>query len=244
MAGRYGPIAVLLAGVVAATAAFPAAGAAAAPEPAPVIVRSASVRPADAPVPTPEPTLAPTPEPTPEPTATTGPTPAPTPTPTPAPTSTPTAEPTPTPVPTATPKPRPDRRAKLRHRRQERRVDRMLRIAVHQVGEPYRFGAQGPSIFDCSGLVWFAFASAHIGRWIGGERRSAEGYADWGRARDRYFTRKDPRRGDLVLWGGGSHIGIYLGGGRVVSAIRRGVRIHRLRDFSAPLTGFVRVRPD
>lgn len=122
-------------------------------------------------------------------------------------------------------------------------MDRMVRVARGQVGEPYRLGAQGPTVFDCSGLVWFAFRAAHIARWIGGSRRSAEGYEAWGRAHDRFFSRKDPRRGDLVFWGGGTHIGIYLGGGRVISAVRRGVRIHRLRDFSAPYTGFVRVRP-
>lgn len=239
-----------LAAIVAVTAVAPVAAprpaAAAGPAAAGTAARGTAIRPADLPDPSSAPTPTPPPEGTPGPEPTATPTPAPTVAPTATPTVAPTATPTvaPTPAPTATAVPRRDRRARQRHRRQERRIDRMIRIAKAQVGEPYHLGAQGPSVFDCSGLVWFAFRAAHIGRWIGSERRSAEGYETWGRNHGRFFTRRDPRRGDLVIWGGGTHIGINIGRGRVVSAVRRGVRVHRIRAFSAPVTGFVRIRPD
>jgi len=33
-------------------------------------------------------------------------------------------------------------------------------IAAHQVGKPYRYGATGPSAFDCSGLTQYSFRAA------------------------------------------------------------------------------------
>jgi len=41
-----------------------------------------------------------------------------------------------------------------------------LAFAVHQVGKPYQWGATGPDAYDCSGLVYAAYAAAgiHIAR--------------------------------------------------------------------------------
>ncbi|MDX6326605.1 MAG: hypothetical protein QOK15_2959 [Nocardioidaceae bacterium] len=36
------------------------------------------------------------------------------------------------------------------------RFKRALRIARHQIGDPYKYGAEGPNRFDCSGLVYTA----------------------------------------------------------------------------------------
>ena len=41
-----------------------------------------------------------------------------------------------------------------------------IAFAVHQVGKPYQWGATGPDAYDCSGLVYAAYAAAgiHIAR--------------------------------------------------------------------------------
>ena len=44
------------------------------------------------------------------------------------------------------------------------RVQRASTIALHQLGDPYRYGAAGPNAFDCSGLVQYSFRKAGIRR--------------------------------------------------------------------------------
>ena len=117
----------------------------------------------------------------------------------------------------------------------------MIRIALRQRGEPYLFGAQGPNVFDCSGLVWYAFSQAREGRALGGQYRNTAALMRWFH-RHHQTTHRRPHRGDLVVWGGGTHVGIYLGHGRAISALASGVRIHRLRALEEPLTVFLRVR--
>src|SRR5688500_2149745 len=36
------------------------------------------------------------------------------------------------------------------------RAKKALRVAKRQLGDPYKYGAEGPDRFDCSGLVYFA----------------------------------------------------------------------------------------
>lgn len=91
-----------------------------------------------------------------------------------------------------------------------------VRVAMHQRGDRYRYGASGPHAFDCSGLVMFSFGRA--GQVV--PRTSSE------QAR---ATRRIPsgnaRRGDLVFFydrGGVYHVGIYLGDHRILHAPRTG----------------------
>ena len=39
-------------------------------------------------------------------------------------------------------------------------AQQIIRIAKAQLGDPWRYGAAGPSAFDCSGLVRYAFRRA------------------------------------------------------------------------------------
>ena len=43
-----------------------------------------------------------------------------------------------------------------------------------------------------------------------------------------------------MVWGGGSHIGIYLGGGMAISTLTSGVRIHAVNAVTAPFTAYLR----
>jgi NlpC/P60 family/Bacterial SH3 domain len=118
-------------------------------------------------------------------------------------------------------------------------AQQIIRVARKQVGDRYRYGASGPSSFDCSGLVIYAYRKAGDARVVGrGKYRSA-------RALYRYFQRRglasrsNPRPGDIVVWGRGTHVGIYIGGGKAISALTSGVRVHGVHAVRAPFTAYL-----
>ncbi len=118
-------------------------------------------------------------------------------------------------------------------------ADRVISVAQAQLGDPWRWAATGPSSFDCSGLVIYAYRQAGYGSAIGnGSYRSGYAMLSW--ARSRGMTSSSGRRGDVVVYGGGSHVGIYLGNGRVISTLTSGVRIHGLYAVTARFTTFIR----
>ena len=86
------------------------------------------------------------------------------------------------------------------------------RIALQQVGVPYRYGGQTPTGFDCSGLVHYSYYRA--GKAI--PRTTAQLWAG-----THPVDRSDIRTGDLLFFsiaGKMSHVGLYLGDGRFVHA--------------------------
>lgn len=78
-------------------------------------------------------------------------------------------------------------------------VARALAIAADQLGDPYAYGANGPSAFDCSGLTQYALTQAGIP----GVARTAGGQANQARR----ISRADLLPGDLIFFGSGR--GIY-----------------------------------
>jgi hypothetical protein len=118
-------------------------------------------------------------------------------------------------------------------------AQQIIQIAKSKVGDPWRYGATGPSAFDCSGLVIYAFKAAGDGAAIGnGNYRTARSLYDWFRARGR-ASRTNPKPGDLVVWGSGSHIGIYIGNGLAISTLSSGVRVHGVFAVSASFTAYL-----
>jgi hypothetical protein len=118
-------------------------------------------------------------------------------------------------------------------------AQQIIEIARKQIGDPWRYGATGPRSFDCSGLVIYSFRKAGDGSVIrNGKLRSA-------RALYRYFKakgladRKDPKPGDLVIWGGGTHVGIYVGKGKAISTLTSGVRVHKVHAVTARFTAYL-----
>lgn len=95
---------------------------------------------------------------------------------------------------------------------------RIVTVARMQVGDAYVWGAAGPSAFDCSGLVVYAY------------RHTTGQSLPHSSARLRYAGRRvyTPRLGDIV-WTPG-HVSIYAGGGMVVEAAnaRTDVRYTRM----------------
>jgi peptidoglycan DL-endopeptidase CwlO len=86
--------------------------------------------------------------------------------------------------------------------------------ALSKVGAPYRWGATGPNAFDCSGLVKWSFGSA--GRAL---PRSSRAMAGAGTP----VSKANLQPGDLVFFYKPiSHVGIYIGNGKIVHASRKG----------------------
>ncbi|MBA4609947.1 C40 family peptidase [Aeromicrobium sp. Marseille-Q0843] len=88
-----------------------------------------------------------------------------------------------------------------------------IAFAMSQLGEPYVYGGTGPDSWDCSGLVMKAYAAAGVSlpRVVGPQMSAG-----------RSVSAGDLAPGDLVAYSSMSHIGIYLGGGKVIHAPRPG----------------------
>jgi cell wall-associated NlpC family hydrolase len=115
----------------------------------------------------------------------------------------------------------------------------IIRIARAQLGDPYRYGTAGPRTFDCSGLVLYSYRRAgdySVVRY--GALRSARSLYYYFKARGK-ASRSNPQIGDIVIWGSGTHAGIYIGNGRAISALRNGVRIHGIYAVTARFTAYL-----
>jgi cell wall-associated NlpC family hydrolase len=110
------------------------------------------------------------------------------------------------------------------------RAARVLRVASNQHGDPYQYGAAGPSRFDCSGLVMYVFQHAV------GESLPHSADMQMHRA-DRIWHRSHLRRGDLVFQvdssGYAFHVGIYAGRGYMWDAPHSGARVHKHKMYQA-----------
>jgi hypothetical protein len=118
-------------------------------------------------------------------------------------------------------------------------AQQIIKIAKAQIGDPWRYGARGPRAFDCSGLVIYAFTKAGDAKAVGnGKLRSARALYRYYKARG-LASRSNPKVGDLVIWGGGTHVGIYIGKGKAISTLTSGVRIHGVHAVRAPFTAYL-----
>jgi cell wall-associated NlpC family hydrolase len=81
--------------------------------------------------------------------------------------------------------------------------------AAKYVGVPYVWGGNGPSGWDCSGFVKYVYAQHGINIARGTSAIRASG---------QFVRTSSPKPGDLVFQNGGGHVGIYLGGGKMIGA--------------------------
>jgi cell wall-associated NlpC family hydrolase len=97
------------------------------------------------------------------------------------------------------------------------RGGKALQYALKQIGDRYVFGAAGMTTWDCSGLTMRAFQTAGVSL-----PHSSRAQYSYGKS----VKRSELRAGDLVFFGRPiSHVGIYLGGGKMVHAPRSGSRV-------------------
>jgi cell wall-associated NlpC family hydrolase len=92
-----------------------------------------------------------------------------------------------------------------------------LKYALKQIGDRYVFGAAGMVTWDCSGLTMRAYQAAGVSLPHSSAAQSRMG-------KKVSFSSLKP--GDLLFYGRPvSHVGIYMGGGRMVHAPRSGSRV-------------------
>lgn len=107
-----------------------------------------------------------------------------------------------------------------------------LAFAYAQLNKPYRFGGAGMQTFDCSGLTMQAYAAAGISL-----PHSAAAQQNAGRR----VSLSEMQPGDLVFWGSPAyHVGIYVGGGRVLDAPHTGTVVQIQSLWGQP-SGAVRL---
>ena len=108
-----------------------------------------------------------------------------------------------------------------------------LQAALTREGDPYVWGAAGPSEFDCSGLVVWAYAQEGI---------SLPHYTGWLWNSGVHVARSDLEPGDLVFFFPNiSHVGMYIGNGLMIDApnFREVVRVQPI--YWSAFVGAVRI---
>ena len=108
-----------------------------------------------------------------------------------------------------------------------------LQAAISREGDPYVWGAAGPSEFDCSGLVVWAYAREGIAlpHFTGDLWNSGV-----------HVTRADLEPGDLVFFYADiSHVGIYIGNGMMIDAPDFGQTVQVQSISLDPYVGAVRI---
>jgi cell wall-associated NlpC family hydrolase len=110
----------------------------------------------------------------------------------------------------------------------------VVAFAFSQLGKPYNWGADGPGAYDCSGLTLAAWRSAGIDL----PHNAARQYESMA-----HPDRDDLRPGDLIFFYGRiSHVGVYIGNGKMIHAPEYGERVRVAPIDSQPIHGFG--RPD
>jgi len=142
-------------------------------------------------------------------------------------------------APTAEPPERPDARPPRNVTKYVSVGERAARIALQAVGVPYRWGGESPSSgFDCSGLVRWAYARVGIDV-------PHSSYALWATGRPVERTRL--RAGDVLVFSGLGHVGLYLGRDRMVHAPYTGSTVEVVglssTSYGSRLAGARRVTP-
>ena len=85
-----------------------------------------------------------------------------------------------------------------------------LKFALTKLGDPYVWGAAGPSSFDCSGLVMWAYAQIGI---------SLEHFTGDQWNEGQHISRSELEPGDLVFFYQDiGHVGLYYGDGLMIDA--------------------------
>jgi len=110
--------------------------------------------------------------------------------------------------------------------------EQALRWALTRLGDAYVWGAAGPTTFDCSGLVMWAYA--HVGisltHFTGAQWNEGE-----------HISRSQLEPGDLVFFFADiSHVGMYVGNGLMIDAPTFGQPV-QIQPLLAQYVGAVRI---
>lgn len=96
--------------------------------------------------------------------------------------------------------------------------------AESRLGDEYVWGGAGPSVFDCSGLVMWAWAHAGVDL----PHFSGSQYAV-----TTHISMSQLQPGDLVFFADpGEHVAMYIGGGNIIEAPHTGAVVHIVPMYS------------
>ncbi|MFG2828946.1 NlpC/P60 family protein [Streptomyces sp. NPDC048434] len=112
------------------------------------------------------------------------------------------------------------------------KADKALAFARSQMGKPYVWGATGPSSYDCSGLTQAAWKAAGV----------SLPRTTWDQVKvGQRIATKDLKPGDLVFFYDDiSHVGMYIGGGKMIHAPHPGANVREESIYYMPIYGSVR----
>ena len=121
-------------------------------------------------------------------------------------------------------------------------IHAFLEAAVSRLGMPYVWGANGPTSFDCSGLVQWSFAQAGVvmPRVAADQARTGPSVpVSQLQPGDLLFYHTDPTAPGYI-----SHVAIYLGGGKMIQAPEPGMDVEIVPvDVGSEFAGAVDVSP-
>jgi cell wall-associated NlpC family hydrolase len=104
----------------------------------------------------------------------------------------------------------------------------VLETARKQLGKPYRYGATGPSSFDCSGFTSYVWrkVGVHVPRTSGAQYSALP-----------HVPRSKARLGDIVYSPG--HVGLYIGDGKMIHSPHSGRHVE-VAPLHSNVVGFAR----
>jgi cell wall-associated NlpC family hydrolase len=99
-------------------------------------------------------------------------------------------------------------------------AEKAVQFAYNQLGCPYVYGGTGPcgAGFDCSGLTMSAWASAGV----------SIPRTSYGQATLPGVSTSNLQPGDILEFAGDSHVGIYVGGGKLIDAPQPGMNVEEV----------------
>ncbi|MFF0293662.1 NlpC/P60 family protein [Kitasatospora sp. NPDC004615] len=110
-----------------------------------------------------------------------------------------------------------------------------MNAALSKLGSWYSYGAAGPSTFDCSGLMQWAYAQAGVSI-----PRTSQAQAGAGTSIGTNIANARP--GDLIIYYGDQHhVGMYVGNGQIVHAPHTGAQVRYESATVMPITKIVRI---
>jgi cell wall-associated NlpC family hydrolase len=112
------------------------------------------------------------------------------------------------------------------------RAGTAVSAALSQLGDPYVWGADGPSSYDCSGLMMYAWGKAGVSLSHSSKAQASEG---------RRVSKDQLMPGDLIFYYSPiSHVAMYIGNGRIVHAPRPGKSVETAPMDEMPYNTAVR----
>ncbi|WKD58973.1 NlpC/P60 family protein [Corynebacterium caspium] len=115
---------------------------------------------------------------------------------------------------------------------QEHATSGVVQAALSKIGSPYSWGAVGPDAFDCSGLMVWAYNQQ--GKSI---PRTSQAQLSGGMP----VNKAELQPGDIVaFFPGATHVGMYIGEGKIVHASDYGIPVQVVSVDSMPFAGAAR----